>query len=172
MDITGPYPVTPRGNKYLLTFIDHFTKYVEAYPMKDQTAESCARIYVTQIVTRHGSGSKLITDRGRAFMSSFFQETCKILGIRTSRTSSYHAQSNGQIERFHRSLHTGLSNYINANHNNWDNLVYFYVMAYRATPNTVTGYSPYYLLHGREMTLLNSDNLKAKVSSENPDQNS
>jgi hypothetical protein len=45
-------------------------------------------------------------------------------------------------------------------------------MAYRATPNTVTGYSPYYLLHGREMTLTNSDNLKAKISTENTDQNS
>ena len=79
MDITSQYPVTPRGNKYLLTFIDHLTKYVEAYPLKDQTAESCARIYATQIVTRHGSGSKLITDQGRAFMSSFCQETCKHL---------------------------------------------------------------------------------------------
>jgi len=124
MDITGPYLVKPRGNKYLLTFIDHSTKYVEAYPLKDQTSESCAKIYATQIVTRHGSGSKLITDQGRAFMSSFFQETCKILGIRTSRTSSFHAQSNRKIERFHPSLHTGLSNYINANHNNWDNLVF------------------------------------------------
>jgi transposase InsO family protein len=151
MDIIGPYPVMPRGNKYLLTFIDHFTKYVEAYPLKDQTAESCARIYATQIVTRHGSGSKLITDQGRALMSSFFQETCTILGIRTSRTSSY-PQSNGQIERFYRSLHTGLSSYINANHNNWYKMVYFYLMAYRATPNTVTGYSTCYLLHGREMT--------------------
>jgi len=172
MDITGPYPVTPRGNKYLLTFNDHFTKYVEAYPLNDQTAESCARIYATQIVTRHGSGSKLITDQGRAFMSSFFQATCKILGTGTLRTLSYHAQSNRQIERFHRSLHTGLSNYINANYNNWDNVVLFYLLAYRATPNTVTGYSPYYLLHGTEMSLPNSVNLKTKVSSENPDQNS
>ena len=71
MDITGPYPMTPRGNKYLLTFIDHFTKYVKAYSLKDQTAESCARIYATQIVTRHGSGSKLITDQGRAFVLIF-----------------------------------------------------------------------------------------------------
>jgi len=77
MDITGPYPVTPKGNKYLLTFIEHFTKHVEAYPLKDQTAESCARIYATQIVTRHGSGSKLITDQGRAFMSLFFLKLAK-----------------------------------------------------------------------------------------------
>jgi hypothetical protein len=48
MNITVPYPVTPKGNKYLLTFIDHFIKYVEAYPLKDQTAESCVRIYATQ----------------------------------------------------------------------------------------------------------------------------
>jgi transposase InsO family protein len=82
MDITGPYMLTPRKNKYLLTFIDHFTRYVEAIPIPDRTAETCARVYATQIVTRHGLGSKLITDQGRAFMSSFFHETCKILGIR------------------------------------------------------------------------------------------
>jgi len=72
MDITGPYPLTTRDNKYLLTFIDHFIKYVEAYPLTDQTAESCARISATQILTRHRSGSKLIADQGRAFISSSF----------------------------------------------------------------------------------------------------
>jgi len=170
MDITGPFPETPKGIKYLLTFIDNFTKYLEAYPLKDQTTKSGARIYATQGVT-HGSGSKLITDQGREFVF-IFQETCKILGIRTSRTSSYHARSNRKIELFHRSFHTSLSNYINANHNNWDNLAYFYFMVYRASPNTVTEYGPYYQPHGREMKLQNSDNLKAKISTENTDQNS
>ena len=47
IDITGPYPTTPRKNKYLLTFIDHFTKYTEAFPLQDQTAETCARVYAT-----------------------------------------------------------------------------------------------------------------------------
>jgi transposase InsO family protein len=161
LDITGPYVTTPRGNRYLLTFIDHFTKYVEAFPIPDQTAETCARIYATQILTPHGTGSQLMTDQGRSFMLSFFQETCKILGIRTTRTTSYHAQSNGSMERWHLSLHTGLSNYINSASNNCVNLIPFYLMAYRATPNSVTGHSHFFLLHGREMEIPNNDNLKA-----------
>ena len=172
MDITGPYLKTPQGNKYLLTFICHLTKYVEAFPIPDQTAETCARVYATQIVTRHGAGSKLITDQGRAFMSKFFQETCKILGIRSVHTTSFHPQSNAQIERWHRSLHVGLSHYVNSTHTNWDTLVPFFLMAYRATPNTVTGYSPFFLLHGREMTLPSRENLKPQLPKENftPDQ--
>ena len=120
MDITGTYPRTLRGNKYLLTFIDHLTMYAEAFPIPDRTAETCARVYSSQIVTRHGSGSTLITDQGREFMSSFFQRTCKILGVRRVRTSSYHASSNGVVERLHRFFHSGLSHYVNANHKNWD----------------------------------------------------
>jgi hypothetical protein len=130
MDINGPYPTTPRGNKYLLTFIDHLTKYVEAFPIPDHTAETCARVYSSQIVTCHGSGSTLITDQGREFLSSFFQRTCKILGVRRVRTSSCHAASNGTVERLHLSLHSGLSHYVNANHKNWDKLVPFYLMSH------------------------------------------
>ena len=104
-------------------------------------------------------------------MSKFFSETCKILGIHKIHTTSYHPMSNGTLERWHRSLHMGISHYINASHTNWDVVVPFYLMAYRATPNTVTNFSPFYLLHGREMPLPNSDNLKARVSRENPDHN-
>jgi hypothetical protein len=65
MDICGTYPLTPRKNKYLLTFIDHVTKYAEAIPIADMSAETSARAYATQIVARHGSGSSLVTDKGR-----------------------------------------------------------------------------------------------------------
>jgi transposase InsO family protein len=171
MDVTGPYLSKPRGNRFLLTFIDHITKYVEAFPIPDQKAETCARVYVTQVITRHGTGSQLITDQGRGFMSAFFQETCKLLGVRTTRTTSFHPMSNGVVERWHRSLHTGLSHYVNAANTNWDTLVPFFLMVYRATPNTVTGYSPLFLLHGREMETPNNDNLKARVATDNPDLN-
>ena len=151
MDVTGPYSVTQRGNKFLLTFIGEFSKYVEAFPMIDQTAESCAFTYASQVVTRHGSGSTLITDQGRSFVSAFFKETCKILGIRKVNTNRFHPASNGKVKRCHRSLRSVLSHYIDSANNNWDVVEPFYLMAYRATPNT-TGISPFYLPHGREMS--------------------
>ena len=163
MDLTGHYLMTPRKNKYILTFIDHFTKYVEAFPIPDQTAETCARVYATQIVTRHGTVSTLITDQGRSFVSTFFKETCRILKIRKLRTSPYHPISNGMIERLHRSLNTGLSHYVDSANTNWDTLVPFFLMAYRATPHSTTVYSPFHLLHGREMILPSSDDLKVKL---------
>jgi hypothetical protein len=83
MDLTGPYCLTPRKNKYLLTFIDHFSKWVEAYPVPDQSTETCARVYATQIVSRHGSGATLVMDRGSAFMSSFLKRRAKYWGSDT-----------------------------------------------------------------------------------------
>jgi hypothetical protein len=163
MDITGPYPVTPRQNKYLLTFVDHFSKYAEIYPIPDQSAVTCAKVYALQIITRHGSGSKLITDQGAAFMSSFFNETCQIMGDHKSHTSSYHPMSNGHVERMHRTLHTALSHYVNQSHTDWDLKVPLFLMAYHSTPHSTTGYSPFYLLHGREMVTPANENLEAKV---------
>jgi transposase InsO family protein len=90
MDITGPYPVTPRKNQYLLTFIDHLSKYAEVHPIQEQSAETCAKVFAMQIVARHGSEFKLVTDQGTAFMSTFFSETCRILGVGRSRTSGNH----------------------------------------------------------------------------------
>ena len=114
LDVTGPYTSTPRGNKYFLTFIDHFSKFVEAFSVPDQTAETCTRVYATQVVTRHGTGSKLITVQCPGFMPSFFNQTCKNLGISRARTPPYHVASNGQLERRHRSMHNALSHYVNA----------------------------------------------------------
>ena len=169
MDIIGPYALTPRQNKYLLTFIDHFTKYIKAYTIPEQTAETCAQVYATRIVTWHSTGLKLIIDQERTFMSSFFQEICKILEICRRRSSSYHPKSNGMIDRWHKPLYTRLSHYINSTNTKWDTLVPFYLMAYCTTPNSTMGYSPFYLQHGREMTLPSNDSLRAQFTEENPD---
>jgi hypothetical protein len=63
-------------------------------------------------------------------------------------------------------MNEGLSHYVNSSGNNWDTLVPFYLMAYRSTPHSTSGYSPYFLLHGREMEIPTAQNLKAKLSPE------
>jgi len=74
------------------------------------------------------------------------------------------------MERLHRTLHTGLSHIVNSANNTWDVLVPFFLMAYRATTNTTTKYRRFYLLHGIETPLPTNENLKAKISKENPSQ--
>jgi transposase InsO family protein len=143
LDICGPYPLTPRKNKYLLTFIDHLTKYTEAVPIADMSAETCARAYTTQIVARHGSGSTLVTDEGRSFTSAFIKETCKILVIQQMHSSAYNPRGNGTIERLHKTMNQGLSLYVNWSGTDSDDLILFYMMAYRGTPHGTHGFSPF-----------------------------
>ena len=87
--------------------------------------------------------------------SAFFQETCKILKVRKVITSAYHAMSNRMVERFHRVLHDSTAHYIDSTGTNWDVELPFFLMANRATPHSMTGYRPFYLLHGPEMVLRN-----------------
>jgi len=164
LDICGPYTRTPRGNRFVLTFVDHFTRYAEAIPLPEITAEACARAFATHVIARHGSGSLLVTDQGRQFTSAFFKETCKILGVRQMNTSSRHPMSNGMVEKLNKTMNQGLSHYVNAAGTNWDVLLPLYLMAYRATPHSSTRYSPFFLLHGREMILPTSQNLRAKLA--------
>lgn len=97
MDIVGPLLNTQCGNQYILTFQDHFSNYPEAFAVTNQKAETTARIFVEEIICRHGTPEKLLTDQGTNFVSEILNETCKLLGIEKSETTPYHPQSNGVI---------------------------------------------------------------------------
>jgi hypothetical protein len=97
---------------------------LEPFPYQSRRRKR-ARVYANQIVTWHGTGSKLITDQGRAFMFSFFWGTRKTLGGRRVNTSSYHPATNEMIERWDRYLHADLSHYVNSTNTNWDVLLHF-----------------------------------------------
>jgi hypothetical protein len=72
------------------------------------------------------------------------------------------------LKKWKRSPHAVLSHYINAANTKWDEIFPFFLMAYRATPNTKTGYSPFFLLHGREITLPSNKDLKEKMTKADP----
>lgn len=153
MDIVGPLPLTRNGNRYLLTFQDIFTKYPEAIPMSDQSVNTIARKYVNHIICRHGCPEKITTDQGAQFTSELFSEICKLLQVKQIQTTAYHPEANGVVERSHQTLMNFLSHYINEKQDDWDEWIDYALMAYRTTPHTATGYSPYYLNHGREARL-------------------
>jgi len=153
LDIVGPLPVTNRGNKYLLTFVDHFTRFCEAIPIARQDTETIAREFVIRIITQFGIPKKLLTDKGANFTSALIKETCKLFKIRKLQTSSYHPQANGICERIHKLLIDMLSHFVRKDAKNWDEYVPYAVMAYRAMPHCSTKHSPYYLVFGRDMRL-------------------
>lgn len=151
LDIVGPLPKTKKGFRYLLTMIDNFTRYAEAYPLREQTAEETAKAFVEGIVTRHGVPQRVLTDQGRNFVSNLFKETCRQLGIQKLQTTAYHPEGNGMVERLHRTLTDSIAHFVRKDGRDWDRWIPYAVMAYRSIPHSSTGYSPNFLVYGREV---------------------
>ena len=112
MDIVGPLPpsetdlVHMQSYRYLVTFIDRYTRWVEAVPVSGISAEEVASAFVNTWVSRFGVPLELLTDRGRQFESELFKHLSKRLGFVKLRTNAYNPQCNGLLERQHRTLKT------------------------------------------------------------------
>lgn len=103
IDIVGPFPLR-LGQRYCLTVIDRFTRWPEAVPMPDMTADSVARALIDGWFSRFGVPAIITSDLGGQFESNLFGELLKTTGCNHFRTTAYHPQSNGIIERFHRTF--------------------------------------------------------------------
>jgi len=99
MDILGSFPTTSSGNKYLI-IVDCFTKWVEAFSLKNIRAKIVAEIFLSQVVSRYGIPLEIYTDQGRNFESKLFLKLMEILGIKRT---SLHPQS-GQVEQQHQTI--------------------------------------------------------------------
>lgn len=103
IDIVGPLPPS-QGYQYCLTMIDRFSRWPEAVPIKDQTADTIAKTFYSVWVSRYGSPKIVTTDQGRQFESTLFKALTNLLGTKRIRTTAYHPQANGLVERWHRSF--------------------------------------------------------------------
>ena len=103
IDFVGPLSKTSTGHRYILTLVDKFTKWVEAIPTKDCTAETAAKALL-QVFYNIGFPQTIVSDRGRSFENNLITQLCKTLGIQKKRTSSYRPAANGACERTHKIL--------------------------------------------------------------------
>ena len=148
-DIVGPLPRTTSGYKYLLTMICLFTKYPVAIPLRRVDNETILEAMM-EVFSIFGLPQEILTDQGSVFCSKLTRFFCKTLKIDKVRTSPYHPQSNGSLERWHACLKSMLRK-AGRNLKEWDSTLKYLLLAYRDSPHAVTGFSPFSLMFGREV---------------------
>ncbi|KAK3083752.1 hypothetical protein FSP39_002614 [Pinctada imbricata] len=153
LDIIGPLQRSKQDNKYILVVGDHFTRWIEAYPLKSQHANEVAQQLVNNFISRFGAPLEIHSDQGPNFESTLFKELCKLLQITKTRTTPYRPSSNGMIERFNKTLVNMNKNFINDNPREWDLYIDLLMAAYRSTVHPVTGFTPNEMMLGREVNL-------------------
>ena len=150
MDIIGPLPRSRSGNRYVLVVCDYGTKYPEAVPLKSIDAEAVAEELMV-IFSRVGIPQEMLTDQGSNFQAQLLRELYRLLHIDALRTSPYHPQSDGLVERFNQTLKGMLRKAACQEGKDWDSLIPFLLFAYREVPQESTGFSPFELLYGRDV---------------------
>ena len=154
MDILGPLPETKRKNKYVLVIGDYFTKWTEAFPIKNMESTTIAKILVQEFICRYGIPEQIHRDQGCNFEAMLIKEICALLGIQKTRTTPYHPQSDGMIERFNRTLLNMLSAALFDDDKCWDLQLPTIMLAYRTSTQETTGASPFSLMFGHDPQLL------------------
>ena len=137
----------------VLVLQDHFSKYVVAYVVKDQTARTAAETLRNGYFGLFGVPAYLITDQEKAFMGHIITHLCDLYGVQKLRTSPYHAQPNGQVECMNQMIIYMIGKLEEDKKACWSEHLLELLLAYNATHSTVTGYSPYYLLFGRRSSI-------------------
>lgn len=147
IDIVGELPKTKSGFKYILTIVDYATRYPEAFPLKTifsrEIADALIRFFCSV-----GIPKELVSDQGANFIGKLMTQLYEQLGITKIKSSVYHPQANGLVERFNGTLKSMLRKLSN-DIRNWDKYVPYLLFAYREVPQSSTGFSPFELLYGR-----------------------
>ncbi|KAL5496713.1 hypothetical protein EMCRGX_G013057 [Ephydatia muelleri] len=152
IDLIGPLPETKKGNKYIVTLLDYFSKWPEACPIPNKTALAVAQ-FLFEMFCRFGCCEVVISDQGREFVNAVQAELFALTGTKHCLTSAYHPQSNGLTERFNQTLQTALQKVVNDEQNNWDDHISAILFAYRTAKQKATKLSPFELMYCRKAIL-------------------
>lgn len=149
----GPFPESSSGNKYILVVSDYYTRWTEAYGIPNQEAITVAKVLTREFFFRYSPPQQLHSDQGKQFESELMAEVCKIMGIAKTRTTAYHPQCNGLVERFNRTLLSMLATAAIERPCEWEDHLRQLCMAYNTSVQATTGQMPFFLMFGRQARL-------------------
>ena len=149
VDLAGPFTTSLRGNSYFMVCIEHFSKYVEVFPLKDKLSKEVAYHFLHGVLSRYGACAEVLTDGGGEFQGSFAELLVKAM-IDHRVTSRSHPQANGLAERCVKSIKACVQRLVDSSGDSqqWDEYLPWILMGYRATPQEATKVSPYRVLFG------------------------
>jgi transposase InsO family protein len=154
MDMIGKInPPSSKGHKYVLAITDHFTKWVEAIPMKSVTLKDVINFIKEHVIHRFGIPQTIMTDGGSDFISEEFRKFTTDVGIKLIRSSPFYAQANGQAEASNQSLIKLIKRKIDEHPRRWHDVSSKALSAHRISCHGATKTLPYHLVYGQEAIL-------------------
>ena len=141
------------GYEYILTIVDHFSRFVQTFALRNKEAKTVAKVLFFDFMERFGAPVRLMHDQGKEFENNLFKELEKLKGISHCRTTPYHPQGNGQCEKMNSTILSMLRTLEKSQKKNWNQYLNHITHAYNCTRNDSTGYSPYFLMFGRHPLL-------------------
>ncbi|CAJ2669084.1 unnamed protein product [Trifolium pratense] len=153
MDLLGPFTKGLYQNRYLIVAVDYFTKWVEAEPLSDITSLRVLRFFKRNVLARFGIPQVVVTDNGTQFTDKDFQAFLVALGTKQHFTSVEHPQTNGQAEAANRVILRGLRRRLDQNKKKWVEELDNVLWAYRTTPHSTTGETPFRMVYGTEAVI-------------------
>jgi transposase InsO family protein len=129
------------------------TKYLLGVPRPDHQANTVAEAFVVHFVCLHRIPETILTDQGTKFLSKTFSKVYKLLKINKVNTSPFHPQTNGSLERSHRTLAECLLHFVNKNLSEWDHLLPYAFFVHNSTEQSSTNFQPYALVYGRILAI-------------------
>ncbi|GKA68081.1 reverse transcriptase domain-containing protein [Tanacetum coccineum] len=153
IDIVGPLPTAPRGARFLVLAIDHFTKWVEAKPLISTTRRHMEKFIWEHIVCWFARPLIIISDNGKQFIEGTFLIFYKKLGMLQASISVYHPQTNGQVEVTNKEIIKGMERRLGKAHQAWIDELPQVLWAHRTTPKSSNGKTPFSLVYSLEAVI-------------------